>query len=353
MAGPCYAAAPMDEAAAPLDLLVVGAGPTGIAVGAEARGAGLSVLLVDRGPLTANLLAMPRYMRFFTTRDKLEIADLPFTSADDKPDLRQALVYYRAVVERHGVPLALHEEVLDVERDDGQFLVRSRGRSGSRIRRALGVVVATGYFGTPRRLGVPGEERPWIHRRYREPYRHFGERVVLVGGGNSACEAALELARAGARVTMVVRRPELKPSIKYWLKPDIENRIEEGAVGARFETTVESFGEGVVTVIGPSGLQVLSSEAAYVLIGYDTDAALLRRCGIDVDAETLVPSFDEATCETNVPGLYVAGTVQSGRDTHRIFIENSRDHGQRIVRHILARRGIAWAPALGNPRPGG
>ncbi|MGH9465696.1 MAG: YpdA family putative bacillithiol disulfide reductase [Thermoanaerobaculia bacterium] len=328
----------MRGAATSLDLLVVGAGPTGIAVGAEARAAGLSVLLVDRGPLTANLLEMPVYMRFFTTRDKLEIADVPFTSADDKPDLRQALVYYRAVVERHELPLALHEEVLAVEAQSAGFAVRARSRQGESVRLARAVVVATGYFGTPRRLGMPGEERPWVRQRYREPYRHSNERVVLVGGGNSVCEAALELWRAGARVTLVVRRSELKPSIKYWLKPDIENRIEEGSVSALFQTTVESFGDRVVAVRGPGGRQTLAAEAAYVLIGYDTDAALLRRCGIEVDPDTLAPTFGEATCETNVLGLYVAGTVQSGRDTNHIFIENSRDHGQRIVRHLVARR---------------
>ncbi len=334
----------MGAAAPPLDLLVVGAGPTGIAVGAEARAAGLSVLLVDRGPLTANLLEMPVYMRFFTTRDKLEIADVPFTSADDKPDLRQALVYYRAVVEHRAVPLALHEEVLGVEAQAAGFVVQTRGRQGGNVRLARAVVVATGYFGTPRRLGVPGEDRPWVHARYREPYRHSHERVVLVGGGNSACEAALELWRAGAHVTIVVRQPELKPSIKYWLKPDVENRIEERSVAALFQTTVESFGDRVVAVRGPGGRQALAAEAAYVLIGYDTDAALLRRCGVQVDPETLTPTFDEATCETNVPGLYVAGTVQSGRNTNHIFIENSRDHGKRIVRHRVALRVGGLAP---------
>lgn len=327
----------MSEVQGHLDVLIVGAGPTGIAVGAEAKQAGLYVLVMDKGPLTANLLEMPVYMRFFTTRDKLEIAGVPFTSADDKPDLRQALVYYRAVAELYALPLALHEEVLGVEREPGGFLVRSRGPQGDRARSARAVVFATGYFGNPRRLGVPGEQRDWVHSRYREPYRHSRERVVLVGGGNSACEAALELWRAGAQVTLVVRKPELKPSIKYWLKPDIENRIEEGAVAARYETTVESFGEGVVAVRGPGGRQTLAAETAYVLIGYETDAALLGRCGIEVDLEALAPSFDAATCETNVPGLYVAGTVQSGRDTNHIFIENSRDHGQRIVRHVLAR----------------
>ena len=322
-----------------LDLLVVGAGPTGIALGARSREAGLSVLLVDKGPLTANLLEFPRYMTFFTTRDRLEIPDVPFACPDDKPNLRQALVYYRAVVDRYRIPVAPHETVVVAEREDGGFRVLTEGGGGERVRHARAVAVATGYFGNPRRLGVPGEDGPWVHSRYREPYRHHGERVVLVGGGNSACEAALELWRNGAAsVTMVVRRAELKPSVKYWVKPDVENRIVEGSIDALYESEVEAFGEQVVRVRTAVGLRELPADAAYVLIGYDTDAALLARCGVEVDPETLVPAFDEGSCETNVPGLYVAGAVQSGRDTNRIFIDNSRDHGARIVRHLLEER---------------
>lgn len=340
----------MDAAApdrAPLDLLVVGAGPTGIAVGARAREAGLSVLLLDKGPVTANLLEFPVYMKFFTTRDRLEIPDVPFTSPDDKPDLRQALVYYRAVVDRYRIPVAPHEEVLAARKEGELFRVTTRVGDGERVRPARAVAIATGYFGNPRRLGVPGEDRSWVHSRYREPYRHHGERVVLVGGGNSACEAALELWRNGAAaVTMVVRKGELKPSVKYWVKPDVENRIAEGSIAALYESEVESFGEKVVHVRTPAGRREVPADAAYVLIGYDTDAALLERCGVEVDPETLVPTFDEASCETNVPGLYVAGAVQSGRDTNRIFIDNSRDHGARLVRHLLEERLRPPRPAL-------
>lgn len=330
-----------ESADTPLDILVIGAGPTGIAVGARAREAGLSALLVDKGPVTANLLEFPRYMRFFTTRDRLEIPDVPFTSADDKPDLQQALVYYRAVVDHYGIPVAPHEAVLEAQPgdDDGVFHVRTRASDGERVRRARCVVLATGYFGNPRRLGVPGEDEPWVHSRYLEPYRHHAENVVLVGGGNSSCETALELWRNGAKsVTMVVRKDELKPSVKYWVKPDVENRIEEGSIDALFESEVESFADHVVRVCTSDGPRELAAEAAYVLIGYDTDASLLERCGVTVDRETLVPVFDEDSCETNVPGFYVAGAVQSGRDTNRIFIDNSRDHGARIVRHVLERR---------------
>jgi thioredoxin reductase (NADPH) len=324
--------------AAPLDLLVVGAGPTGIAIGAEARGAGLEVLLVDRGPLTAALLDFPTYMTFFTTRERLEIAGVPFAVPEDKPDRRQALVYYRAVAARHALPLRLHEEVLEARRDGDQFAVRTRDRDGEEHRLpARAVALATGYFGQPRRLGVPGEELPWVHHRYLEPYGHFAEDILVVGGGNSAAEAALDLWRAGARVTLVHRGSGVKGTVKYWLKPDLENRIAEGSIAARFGAVVESFGRRGVDLVAPEGRETLPCRAAYVLIGYLPDVELQRRCGVRYDPETLVPEFDPATCESNVPGLYVAGTLQAGRDTGRIFIENSRDHGALIVRHLSGR----------------
>jgi len=330
---------------AALDLLVVGAGPTGIAIGAEARRAGLDVLLVDRGPLTAAIQDFPTYMTFFTTRERLEIAGLPFTIPEEKPDRRQALAYYRAVAEHHRLPLALHEEVVTVAAAaGGGFQVTTRSAAGERQRAARAVALATGYFGQPRRLDVPGEDLPAVHARYREPFAHAFERVVVVGGGNSAAEAALDLWRAGARVTLVHRGAGIKPTVKYWLKPDIENRIAAGEIAARFEARVIEFRAGVVAIAGPQGVEQLPCDAAYVLIGYQPDVDLLRRCGVTVDPETLEPSCDLETCESNVPGLYLAGTIQAGRDTGRIFIENSRDHGGRIVRHLLERSTDAPVP---------
>lgn len=324
-----------------LDLLVVGAGPTGIAIGAEARKAGLDVLLVDRGALAASMLDFPTYMTFFTTRERLEIAGIPFAIPEDKPDRRQALAYYRAVAAHFELPLALHEEVVAIERQDGAFRIRSRRAPGfgdhTRDRWARAVAVATGYFGNPRRLGVPGEDLPHVHRRFRDAFRHAFEPVVVVGGGNSAAEAALELWRGGAEVTLVVRGEALKPTVKYWLKPDVDNRIAAGEIGARFLTRVVAFKPGGVEVAGPAGGETLAASAAYVLIGYQPEVELLRGAGVAIDPQTLVPACDPSTCESNVPGLYIAGTLQAGRDTGRIFIENSRDHGERIVRHLGGR----------------
>ncbi len=317
-----------------LDLLVVGAGPTGIAIGAEARRAGLSTLLVDQGPLVSSIQGYPTFMEFFTTRDRLEIADLPFTIAEDKPTRRQAIAYYRMVVDRYQVPLALYEEVREVRKEGEEFAVTT----AKRTLRARAVAIATGYFDNPMRLGVPGEDLPWVHCRYKEPYPYYGLDVVIVGAGNTAAEAAVDLWRNGTRVTMVHRGPHLKPGVKYWLKPDVENRIEEGSIKARFHSLVRAFrdGEGV-EIQTAEGSEILPAQAAFVLIGYRPDADFERRCGIEVDPRTLIPTFDPDTCESNVPGLYVAGTLQAGAATDRIFIENSRDHGPKIVQHLVER----------------
>ena len=335
-----------------LDLLVVGAGPTGIAIGAEARRRGIGVLLVDRGPLTAAIQGYPTFMEFFTTRDRLEIADIPFTIPDVKPTRQQALSYYRMVVERYGIPLSLHEEVMDVRRDGEEFVVSSVGRSGPRERRARAVAFATGYFGNPRRLGVPGEDLPWVSVRYKEPYPFYNQDVVIVGAGNTAAEAALDLWRNGARVTLVHRGPHVKPGVKYWVKPDIENRIEEGSIKACFNTLVREFRDDrKVIVEGPEGVGILPADAAFILVGYTPEVELLKRAGVRVDPESLEPAYDPKTCESNVPGLYVAGTIQAGARTDRIFIENSRDHGPLIVAHLAERLARTSNPVLGGAGP--
>jgi len=325
------------------DLLVVGAGPTGIAVGAAARKEGLDVLLVDQGSLVAAIRAYPTDLVFFTTRELLEIAEVPFAIPDVKPTRRQALAYYREVVKAHRVPLALYEKVLAVERREEGFTVESVKDGLTRIRRARAVAVATGYFFWPHRLGVPGEDLPWVAARYVEPYFHVEQDVVVIGGGNSAAEAALDLWRNGARVTLVHRRDTVKEGVKYWLRPDFLNRVEEGAIQARWESRVVAFhpaepGRGPrVEIAGPGGQELLPADAAYVLIGYRPDMSLLTAAGVHVDPDSLVPMFDPETCESNIPGLYVAGTLQAGAATNKIFIENSRDHGPRIARHLRGR----------------
>jgi thioredoxin reductase (NADPH) len=321
-----------------IELLVVGAGPTGIAIGAEAKRAGLDCLLVDRGGLTQALLDFPEFMTFFTSRDLLEIAGIPFTVPDEKPDRRQALAYYRAVAQHYGLRLALHEEVTAVRCDGAGFEVLTR-RAGHECRRqAAAVAFATGYFGNPRRLGVPGEDAAWVTHRYRSPFHYFGERVAIIGGGNSAVEAALELYRAGVETTLVVRSSSVKKTIKYWLQPDLENRLAAGSIRAYFDTRVTAIGEGIVAAEGPRGAFEIPADRVLVLAGYTPEVALFEGAGVRVDPGTLVPEVNPDTCESNVAGLFVAGTLQAGRDTGRIFIENSRDHGRRIVERLQGRR---------------
>lgn len=322
------------------DLIVVGAGPTGIAIGARSRQRGLDVLLMDRGPLAASLAGFPTYMSFFTTRDLLEIADVPFAIPHEKPSRREALVYYASVADLYQIPLALFEEVQKVERNGEGFVVTSRDRDGVVTRRSRFVALATGYFHRPRRLGVPGEDQPWVHHRYLEPYEHFQQHVAVVGGGNSAAEAALDLWRNRVQVTVVHRQVRVKDTVKYWVKPDFENRVEEGSIGAHFETTVEEFGDRRLRLRTSQGREDLEVDAAYVLIGYEPDDLMMRRCGIEVDELTQEPSFDVDSCESNVPGLYVAGTLQAGSDLGRIFIENSRRHADRIVEHVARRLAV-------------
>lgn len=338
-----------------VDLLVVGAGPTGIGLGAEAVRAGLSTLLVDRGPLVASLVDYPAEMLFFTTRDRLEIAGVPFAIPEDKPNRRQAVAYYQAVAATYRLPLALHEDVESIRRVPGGdgFVVSSRGRSGVVERQARAVAVASGYFCNPLRLGVPGEDQPWVRSRYREPLAHFGESVVVVGGGNSGAEAALDLFRHGARVTLVHHGRTLKETVKYWVKPDIENRIADGEIRALLGAEVVGFGDGVVRVRAGAegGVEEIPAGAAYVLIGYAPETAVLEAAGVAVDPATGAPHFDSESCETAVPGLYVAGTIQAGRETHRIFIENSRDHGVRIAEHLAGRlRGTTIAASRESAR---
>jgi len=321
----------------PLDLLVVGAGPTGLALGAAARAAGLSFLVVDRGGLVASLIDYPVDMTFFTTRERLEIAGVPFAIPDEKPTRRQAIAYYQAVAAHHRLPLALHEEVVAIEPGPAGFGVRSVARDGERLRRARAVAVATGYFAWPRRLGVPGEELAWVRSRYREPWEHFGQEVIVVGAGNSAAEAALDLFRHGARVTLLHRGQRVKETVKYCVRPDLENRIDEGSIRALFGTRVVAFTGAGVEVETAGERRTLSADAVYVLIGYRPATRLLEAAGVRVNPESAVPRFDPASGETDVPGLYVAGTVQAGRETHRIFIENSREHGPQVVAHLAAR----------------
>ncbi len=320
------------------DLLCIGAGPTGLATAIEARRRGLRTLVVDKGCLCNSIYHYPTNMVFFTTPELLEIGGLPMVCAGEKPTRTEALKYYRKCAEHEQLELRLYERVIAVDPHNGAFSVRTQSASGMVGEyRAKRIVVATGYYDLPNRLRVPGEDLPHVSHYYREAHPCWNRDVVVIGGKNSAVEAALDLFRSGARVTMIHRRAQLGTSVKYWLRPDIENRIKAGEVQARFETVVTRIEPGTVWV-RPVDSSVeerpVRADFVFALIGYHPDFEFLRALGIALEPGTNRPTHNPETLESNVPGIYLAGVVLGGNQTGEIFIENGRFHGQQIVRAI-------------------
>jgi thioredoxin reductase (NADPH) len=325
------------------DLLIVGAGPSGLAVAIAAERAGLDYEVIEKGVLVNSIFHFPRAMTFFTTPDLLEIGGLPFVTPYEKPTQWEALRYYRRVADTYRLRIAFGEEVLELRRDDLGFAVRTRSATGERARRARSVVYATGYYDNPNRLGVPGEDLAHVTHYYDEPHPWYRRPVVIVGGKNSAAIAALELVRAGAVVTLVHRGPQLAASIKYWIKPDIDNRIKDGALRALFETRIVEIRERSVLVEGPAGRSEVAAEGVFLMTGYRPETRLLAEAGVRIDGATLKPEHDPETLETNVRGLFLAGSVAAGLETSKIFIETGRFHGEAIVK-ALANRARPTAP---------
>ena len=321
------------------DVVIVGAGPAGLAAAIAAQARGLKYAVVEKGALVNSLLHYPTDMVFFTTPELMEIGDLPFVSPHEKPTRQESLRYYRRVTDRFGLDIALGEPVVGLSRQaSGAFVVTSRPAGGDlRERHARFVVLASGAYDIPNRLGVPGEDLPHVSHYHREAHAHYRSRVVIVGGKNSAAEAALELYRAGAQVLIVHRGPALGESIKYWVKPDIENRIKEGTIRARFNTRVLEITPADVVVDGPDGIVREPADGVLLLTGYRSDPALLRAVGAHLDEATGAPVHDETTFETTVPGLFVIGAAIAGQQSGRIFIENGRFHGGVVVREIASR----------------
>jgi thioredoxin reductase (NADPH) len=340
----------LESAVAVSDLLIVGAGPSGLAAAIAARRCGLDAAVLEKGVLVNSIFHFPVHMVFFTTPELLEIGGLPLVTPYEKPTRLEALRYYRRVVDAFGLAIAFHEEVIGIDREDGLFVVRSVARApGSagpgagapadarRERRARAVVLAIGYYDHPNRLGVPGEDLPHVSHYYTDAHPYYRQRVVVVGGRNSAAEAALELFRGGAHVTLVHRGVALGDTIKYWVRPDIENRFKEGSIGARFESRVVEISPEAVAVERDGTRETLPCDAVFLLTGYHPDVSLMRRAGVQCDDDSLAPTLDAETFETNVPNLFVAGGAVAGRHTGNIFIENGRFHGERIVSVVAGR----------------
>jgi thioredoxin reductase (NADPH) len=317
------------------DVLVVGAGPTGMACAIEAQKAGFKSVIVDKGCLVNSIYHYPQNMVFFTTPELLEIGDIPFTTALPKPNRQEALEYYRRVAEHYRLNIRQYEWVKTITGQDGDFRVTTTDRSDAiHDHRARKIVVATGYYDLANELKIPGEDLKKVFHYYREPHPYFDTDVVVIGGKNSAAEAALDLWRHGARVTMVHRGPQLHNHIKYWVRPDIENRIKAGQIKAHFNSAVEEIGADCVMVRTPSGLLGLKNDFVFALTGYHPDYDFLRSVGIELSPEQLRPVCDPENLESNVPGIYVAGVIVAGSRTSEIFIENGRFHGKLIAAHL-------------------
>jgi bacillithiol disulfide reductase len=325
------------------DITIVGAGPAGLAAAISAKRFGLDYIVVEKGTLVNSIFKFPRNMVFFTTPELLEIGGLPLVSPFEKPTRLEALRYYRRVVDAFDLQIVLGEQVFGIEREnstgrDEVFAVETRSHRGvRRIRHSRAVIFAIGYYDHPNRLGIPGEDLPHVSHYYTEAHGYYHQRVVVVGGGNSAAETSLELYRAGAQVTLVHRERELKGTIKYWVRPDIDNRIKEGAVTGLFETRLVEIQPASVIVERNGAREELPADAVLLLTGYHPDRELLRRAGLRLHKDTHVPEFDPVTFESNVPGIFLAGGVVCGKDTSAIFIENGRFHGETILK-VLAER---------------
>ena len=323
---------------------IVGAGPTGIACAIELGRRGIAAVCYDRGHILDSIYHFPEEMRWFSTRDLLDIAGVPFGVPDAHPTRLETLAYYRAVAEKFGVRVVPETEIIAIEpRPGGGFDVSVSGRRGAGRFGAPAAILATGFFGNPRRLGVPGEDLPHVHRRFRSGYPFHDRDVVVIGGKNSASEAALDLYRHGAHVTLLVRGPAISERVKYWIKPDLENRILAGAIRATFQARILEITADFVRVESPAGPESPRADAVFPLIGYQPDFALFERCGIRLEGPQRVPAHDSDTLESNVPGLYLAGAILGGTEVGHIFIENSRHHASRIAGSIEARLG--YVPA--------
>jgi thioredoxin reductase (NADPH) len=319
-----------------VDLLVIGAGPTGLACAIEAQRAGFTALLVDKGCLCNSLFHYPANMVFFTTPELLEIGDMPFSSPNQKPNRNEALEYYRKVAEHYRLNVRQYENVERVDGSDRNFTVHTIDQFGRMLQyRARKLAVATGYYDLPNYLGIRGEDLIKVKHYYDEPHPYYGLDVLVIGGKNSAAIAALDLWRHGAKVTLVHRGPGMHRHVKYWILPDINNRIKNGEIKAYFDSRVSSMAEDDVTLSTPEGTVTLPNQFVFALTGYHPDFGFIERLGVTLDeANDHCPVCDPATLESNVSGIYLAGVIVAGKRTNEIFIENGRFHGQLIAKAL-------------------
>lgn len=314
-----------------IDLLIIGGGPIGLACALEAQKAGLSYLVVEKGCLVNSLYRYPLNMTFFSTSERLEIGGIPFVSNNAKPTRAESLEYYRRVADSAKIRMKLFEEVTAIIPADGYYSVQTSKTHYE----AENIVIATGFYDIPNLMNVPGEDLPKVTHYYRDPHYYAGQKVVVVGANNSAVDAALETYRKGAEVTMVIREGNIGKRVKYWVKPDIENRVEEGSIKAFFYSTIHAIHDHSVDIKTPDGIVSIDNDFVIAATGYQPNFSFLEKVGIALSKDwKRYPAYNEKTMETNLQGIYLAGVVCGGMDTHVWFIENSREHAKKIVHHI-------------------
>lgn len=313
------------------DILVIGGGPIGLACAIEARRHKLTHLVIEKGTLVNSLYNYPIHMTFFSTSEKLEMGNVPFMSLNPKPNRQEALEYFRRVKEKWELNVNTYEEVLEVEKMEGHFVIKSnKGEYRSRK-----LIVATGFYDHPNLLNIPGEDLPKVNHYFKEAHPYIDQEVVVIGARNSAVDAALEVWRKGGRVTMVIRKDEIHQKVKYWVRPDIMNRIKAGEIKAYFNSTVKEIRPKEVVIQTPEGEKVLPNDFVLAMTGFSPDYPLLNQLGIKIgEGELAIPEFDPETHQSSVPGVYLAGTVCGGRQTNKWFIENSIEHAEKILRSI-------------------
>jgi thioredoxin reductase (NADPH) len=328
----------VSPAPSPLDAVVVGAGPTGLACGIELKLRGLDAVLIEKGCVTNSLYHYPTNMSFFTTPELLEIGDIPMTSLNEKPNRTEALKYYRRVAEHYKLDIHQYEKVDNVAGADGEFRIHTTDRHNCHHTYvARKIILATGYYDIPNLLNVPGEDLPKVIHYYKEPHPYYNQDVAVIGAKNSAAIAALELYWTGARVTLIHRGAQISEKVKYWIRPNIENRIKNGEIKAYFHSKVVEIRPDSILVDTPQGEVLLKNDFVFALIGYSPDLAFLNSIGVTLDAATARPRTDPATLESETSGIYLAGVIVAGMHTNEIFIENGRFHGKQIAGDISAK----------------
>lgn len=312
-------------------IIIIGSGPIGLACGIEAKNAGIDYLILEKGCLVNSLYNYPANMTFFSTSERLEIGGIPFVSNNAKPTRTEALEYYRRVAQAEQLNIHLFEKVIEVKRQGSGFIIITNKNNYT----TDNIIIATGFYDIPYLLNVPGEVLPKVTHYYKEPHFYAFQKVIVVGANNSAVDAALETWRKGADVTMIIRGKSIGERVKYWVKPDIENRINEGSIKAYFNSTIKEIREKEVVIQTPEGIKILENDWVIAMTGYQPNLNFLRKIGIRLsDDEVMKPEVDETTYQTNIPNVYLAGVICGGMNTHRLFIENSREHAEKIIKTI-------------------